>query len=116
MPITTDGGTAAQQQDVSNAANNVIANLGQITNDELRDCIRNKANNGTVEIEECDDAALLGWNTWIAVFGFKLWASGTIHVCINNHGNNAQLLRDTLMHEWAHSCCWDHGDGQGVPA
>lgn len=39
--------------------------------------------------------------------------SSTIHFCVNNF--RAVNIGDLAVHEWAHSCCWDHGDGKGVP-
>ena len=100
---------------VTAGVNAALANVGRITSRSLRKCVRNKLNNATIECHNCERPNLLGWNSWTTIFGVKLWASGTIHLCVNNNGNNANRMRDVILHEFAHSCCWDHGEGQGVP-
>jgi hypothetical protein len=115
MAITVVGGTAAEQGRVKDAADEVIVRLWRVTPGWLRTCIKTKATRGTVIIEQCEDSKLLGYNNWTMLFGHKLWAQDEIHICLNNIGANDDLLADVMLHEWAHSCCWDHGDGGGVP-
>lgn len=87
-----------------------------ITDRGLQRCVNDKlARSGDIVVEACEDGRLLGWNVWRMFFGFKISASSTIHVCVSNHGEDDVLLAETLVHEFAHACCWDHGDGQGVP-
>ena len=98
---------------VTTAVNAALANVERITR-SLRKCVRNKLNNATIECHNCEQPNLLGWNDRFTIFGVKLWASDTFHLCINNIGNNANRMRDVILHEFAHSCCWDHGNGHGV--
>ena len=115
MPVTVQGGAAAQQARVRDAADEVVIRLWRITAGWLRACIQTHATRGTVILEDCEDPNLLGYNEWTMLFGYKLWAEDEIHICINNVGNDANLLADVMLHEWAHACCWDHGDDHGVP-
>jgi hypothetical protein len=115
VTITVVGGTDADQTRVKDAADEVIFRLWQITAGWLRTCIKTKATRGKVIIENCERRNLLGYNKWKMYFGYKWRAEEEIHICINNIGANDDLLANVMLHEWAHACCWDHGDGQGVP-
>lgn len=90
-----------------------------VTDKDLRDCIKDRCEkSGTVECEfDCDDG-VLGYNRWFTFFGlFKIWASSTIHLCKNNiekYGYEDDMWK-IIIHEFAHSCCWNHGDNHGVP-
>ncbi|ETX08466.1 hypothetical protein [Candidatus Entotheonella palauensis] len=116
MPITVVGGSAADQQRVEDAADEVIIRLWQVTAGWLRARIQTRATTGTVILEECEDPLLLGDNVWHHyLWGLYTSKDEEIHICINNIGNNDDLLADVMLHEWAHSCCWSHGDNHGVP-
>jgi hypothetical protein len=83
-----------------------------ITDDELRNCIRDRYENASINCEACaDDASMLGYdNQW----RFLWWqGSSTIALCAS-HIRRVNI-GEVAMHEWAHSCGWNHGDGKGVP-
>lgn len=115
MTITVSGGTPGDQARVKDAADEVIIRLWRVTPGWLRTCVKTKATRGKVIIETCEDKNLLGYNNWFKAFGYKLWAEDEIHICINNIGADDDLLADVMLHEWAHACCWGHGEGGGVP-
>jgi hypothetical protein len=78
-------------------------------------CIRERAENATVICEYCEDPHLLGYNRWYGPSwkNYKLHASEEIHLCVNQEkmALDDGLLEDVMVHEWAHSCCWQHGMG-----
>lgn len=115
--MAISGGTAAERTRVRDLIRGAARRAGRsVTDRRLRRCIIGKlAGGGDIVVEACEDPDLLGWNAWTVFFGFKLSASSTIHVCVGNHGADDVLLEETLVHEFAHACCWDHGDGKGVP-
>ena len=89
-----------------------IQSINIITDNELRNCIQERlTKNGTIKCETCSDPRRLGYNTWWWFFGWH--KSKKIHICTNNA--STADIPDTILHEFAHSCCWDHGDGKGVP-
>jgi hypothetical protein len=55
--------------------------------------------------------------TTLPVFGGVVgW--GAAEICMDNLTPKSLQpghLGEIIIHEWAHSCGWDHGDGQGVP-
>ena len=44
---------------------------------------------------------------------FGMYSSTTV-LCVNNI-RNFGIVGQIAIHEWAHSCGWDHNDGGGVP-
>jgi|WetSurSiteA1Bulk_404760.scaffolds.fasta_scaffold01010_5 hypothetical protein len=86
-----------------------------ITDSSLCSCIHDRCANSTVICEDCSDSTILGYNNKWWFFGWH--KDDEIHLCINNIIANADLsgLGEIAVHEWAHSCCWDEGDGKGVP-
>jgi hypothetical protein len=50
-----------------------------------------------------------------------LLTNRTAHVCFKDWPNwtdpsyAASWYGQTAIHEWAHGCGWNHGDGRGVP-
>jgi hypothetical protein len=112
--------TAAEQAQIRNAIAGMIARLGQIADPDLRECIRKKAQGNDEVINQSQQVDGhefdLGFNEWRRIGPFVIWKSDDIHVSLKNHaGLPARALEDTLMHEWAHSCCWEEGGGKGVP-
>jgi hypothetical protein len=82
-----------------------------ITDHNLRGCLHDRCLSATVNCEDCKDRNLLGYNNWYWFFGWH--KSTTIALCVNNIRRAS--VADIVIHEWAHSCCWEHGDGKGVP-
>ncbi len=124
MGITISGGTNAEQQRVESA---ILAAINKahtdITNPFLKKCVENHLLlDGEVIIEHgqpCEEQpTLLGWNTWsMSSFLFWSWkdtAEDKVHICIDHIASDAQLV-SVLIHEFAHSCCWGHGDNSNVP-
>lgn len=115
MPVTVVNG-GDRTSEIEDAARAVQRRLKEITSRGLRKCIRGRARSGRIECHICEDTDLYGINYWVVVNGSKQSAQIVIHLCLNNiPQGDPSLLEDILMHEWAHSCCWDHGDGDGVP-
>ena len=112
MPITVNdcGGNTARVQAAARAA---CANLAVITDATLRACIQLRCNNGTIECEDDCDDGVLGYVYQIRIFGFTFFKFKTVHLCINNIVRAS--IADIILHEFAHTCCWEHFDGQGVP-
>jgi hypothetical protein len=115
VPFSIEGNCRNQTAAIQAAVTAACAALGTtITDQALRGCIQERCDGATIECEDCKTRNLLGYNNQISFFGlFTIWKSSTVHICVNNvrHANKG----DIVIHEWAHSCCWDHGDGQGVP-
>ncbi len=117
MPVIVNT-SPAERARVENAITGLVSRLVQITDAGLRDCMRRRSQ-GRDRIVNADDECgenVLGYSQWRMIGPFVIWKSRDIHVCLRNHGALAQVeLENTLMHEWAHSCCWRHGDSKGVP-
>ncbi|NIP62107.1 MAG: hypothetical protein GWN01_12000 [Nitrosopumilaceae archaeon] len=104
-----------------------IQNLEKITDEKLRECLRNRLeNNGTIRIkrtyqeddekpnsDDCYTNPKLGGQNK-SYFGID---SKEITLCIDNLENLQELnsLSDYILHEFAHSCGWEHGENKGVP-
>ena len=90
------------------------SNLSGITNPGLRACIQKSCDTGTIKCKGggkgCDNAG--GYNRKL-----PLIVSRTANLCPNNWPDYTPLpyVGQAVIHEWAHGCGWDHGDGGGVP-
>ena len=106
------GGQAAAIRAAANAA---CANAaGTITDADLRRSIQNRCRNLTVECENNCSGTKLGYTYRFTFFWlFTIYKFKTVHLCLN-HIRRASIA-DIILHEVAHTCCWDHGDGKGVP-
>jgi hypothetical protein len=53
-----------------------------------------------------------GYQRTILGFG-----SRTANMCVNNWPSYTPFsyVGEAVIHEWAHGCGWDHGQGAGVP-
>jgi hypothetical protein len=115
-----EGGTAAQQARVRNEIANVLARLPrQIISVPLEKCIKKMAlGDDTIYIggDECLLSDIFGFTTWYVSLGVFKIKSSDVHLCLSNIDRLRTDASATLMHEWAHTCCWDHGDGKGVPS
>lgn len=80
-----------------------------ITNPKLRSCIDKRCKNAKVKCRDCDDDSL-GYER--SFLGLR---TGTAVLCIENFPIDTQAIGPVAIHEWAHSCRWEHGDGGGVP-
>ena len=116
MAIEVSGGSRSHRQLVEQALITARTVARLVAEEGLRTCILDLLNDlGSVVIEESARPGLLGWNVWTMNDGEKQSAEVTIHLCVANHEGEMTLLAETLVHEFAHACCWKHGDGAGVP-
>jgi len=86
---------------------------GKIVSDPgLRVCIMQHMNNASLGCSGggCDPD-VNGYND-----DFLIFRSSYIVLCLNKVRNlSVTDVGRLAIHEWAHSCGWDHGDGKGVP-
>ena len=116
MAITTVSCGPADKARIEKAAKNIIARCDwQYAGWPYAGCIRERAEAGKVICEYCEDPNRLGYNVWWGAVwkSYKVHAEEEIHLCVNNEemALDDELLEDVMVHEWAHSCCWDHGMG-----
>ncbi|MEK9141789.1 MAG: RHS repeat-associated core domain-containing protein, partial [Nitrospirota bacterium] len=92
--------------------NEVRGSCGKVTNNisnpPLMACVLKRCADATLECEKDCDPPTLGYNR--SFLGIR---SSTIHVCTNTAP--PWKYGEIAIHEWAHSCGWDHGEGSGVP-
>lgn len=98
------------EQDVKNACATVNLNIKEIG---LKSCLQQRCEKAHISCDgiwcwylndEKQDS--FGWN-----FG-----SSTANLCAKKHAGNGLLgWGCAVIHEWAHSCGWDHGYGKGIP-
>ncbi len=89
------------------------ANLYRITDPKLRACVKKSCEKGKITCKEkCDPDA--GGENRGPILGMK---SRNAKLCPNNWPDYTPMgyAGDTVIHEWAHGCGWDHGDGSGIP-
>jgi hypothetical protein len=110
------GGSAADQTQIQGEVRKVLSRLTTtITDADLQSGIRKKATGENVVFiggGDCHTHVLAYHEQW--TFGPFTIKSDDIHICLRNH-RGAAKIDDTLIHEWAHTCGWEHGDGKGVP-
>jgi len=89
-------------------------NLDSVISDpELRECIRERCDKAEIRCEEpaaCDGDECAYTSCFLSVF-----CSSGVHLCTDNPSPACKKYGEIAVHEWAHSCGWDHGDGKGVP-
>jgi hypothetical protein len=83
-----------------------------VTDPGLRVCIMQHMNNASISCGGGD----CGANTNAYNNDYFLFRSSNIVMCMDNVRKLSPTDVGRLaIHEWAHSCGWDHGDGKGVP-
>lgn len=111
--------SSVEQAQIRAAIQGVLGRLGEITDDDLRECIERQARGDHRVVARspgCETGTHLGYTEWTFLGPFVLCKSDDIWVCLDRHqGRPQKVLEDTLMHEWAHTCCWEDGEGGGVP-
>jgi RHS repeat-associated protein len=99
--------------------------LSRITDPRLRECLSRSCQNGTIR---CDrpcrpypwsrpSTDTLGYSYGAPIIN-RVIHRRTAYICLgNSFGSDrpAGDRGDTMIHEWAHGCGWDHGGGAGVP-
>jgi len=102
---------------IQQGTDNACASSNTITDLKLRRCIQKSCNQGTIK---CDCASKAnsegGFNSkWPGI------TNRTAHICTESWPNYtdpsyaATWYGQASIHEWAHGCGWNHGDGGGVP-
>lgn len=87
--------------------------FSEIIDPKLRDCIEKSCDIGRIKCKDnCDVGKFVGVNRKIPFI-----TNRTAVVCTNAPTRylTPEELGSTVIHEWAHGCGWDHGDGGGVP-
>lgn len=82
-----------------------------VTDPKLASCIKKRCEKAEIRCDwgrNCSPGDL-GYNQ--VTLGFR---SRNIYICAKNI-TNPNSLGAIAVHEWAHSCGWEHGDGKGVP-
>ena len=96
-----------------------IDNIDLITDEDLKRRIKDRLEkSGAIECEcDCEDPDELGYNRPIFFFFWKIGAWPTIHLCKNNieRFGDEEDIWQIILHEFAHSACWDHWGNKGVP-
>ena len=106
-PSCEECGWDADVQREADAACAAIATT--ITDPKLRKCIQKRCKKAKIVCDEGCEPGDIGENTYFAGI-----YSSTARICVNNIKSPA-IVGDLVIHEWAHSCRWDHFDGMGVP-
>jgi len=111
-------------------------NLSFIIDSAIRDCVQDRCD-GTGRIKckttgdcESSDPGSVTWghNPQRHIAGRTIWRSNSAILCKNNAtpggtfpnhrdpgSGHSVSIGNVVIHEWAHSCGWEHGDGGGVP-
>lgn len=92
----------------------------EIWDPKLRECVKDRCDSGKITCEDpsgrCRRPPYPGGYALLSRrFGRR---SGTAHLCPQNYspgGVPVGYLGNAVIHEWAHTCGWRHGDGGGVP-
>ena len=124
MPVFCNG----KEDEIRQQVRDKCERLNQIiTDDKLRNCIKTRCENGKIKCCKkgwrlfcigsccpCKEQDVLGYNRQ---YFFGLFKSRTAVLCIDNirMWGKQNKIGEMVIHEWAHSCCWHHGENKGVP-
>jgi RHS repeat-associated protein len=88
------------------------SNLSGITDPKLRSCVQKSCERGKIKCKGNCEAGEGGYQRTILGFG-----SRTANLCTNNWPTFTPLsyVGGAVIHEWAHGCGWEHGQGGGIP-
>jgi len=98
---------------IQRGAEDWCRNLHRVTDPKLRACIKKSCETGKIKCKEKCDSDAGGWARKKILFV----KSRTANLCPNNWPDwtPTGYAGDTVIHEWAHGCGWDHGGGGGIP-
>ncbi|MFD2317471.1 RHS repeat-associated core domain-containing protein [Delftia deserti] len=99
-------------QDINNACDLVGTKVGDL---KLKTCITERCKSAHVS---CDGMMCWRMNYFgDSVYGWNSPGSSTANLCLtaNKNANSFMGWGCAVIHEWAHSCGWDHGGGFGIP-
>ena len=85
----------------------------KVTDPKLRKCIKSRCDSKNAIITCKDTAKCRSSLTTLAYYWRRESAEG-FNYC-PNHPKLSSLYGPAAIHEWAHSCGWEHRDGKGVP-
>jgi RHS repeat-associated protein len=101
----TDTRLADIKRRIDQMCNSIDKRIGDVN---LRNCLKERCRSGSVVIR-CDACPYRGYYDCPPNRNI-----GEIQLCINQPPG-PEGYGGTVLHEWAHSCNWTHGDGAGVP-
>jgi len=114
--VTTSGCCGEEGVSVIDKVERACDNLeNHITDESLLKCLQERCRNSVIVChDKCksQSSEILGFNHY-----FLFWRSKKAHLCMGNiekHGCK-HLYGEIVIHEWAHSCGWNHNEGKGVP-
>ena len=88
----------------------------QITDTYVRSCTETKCNNGKLSCEDPHPQGCSPKKDGVTMAYCLKSRPGKVFICPNNWAPFAGgFVGDVIIHEFAHSCGWRHGDDQGVP-
>jgi RHS repeat-associated protein len=96
------------QQLIQQEADEACSNLNGITDPKTRSCIQKRCKSGNIK---CSDNCKPGR-------GGEAGSHGkTATLCLNGWPDwtPPPYVGQAIIHEWAHTCGWNHGQGGGVP-
>ena len=119
------------KDEIVSAADMALKNVSVITNLTLQNCVKKKLEkSGTIRIRrsakednvhpmshDCYHDTTIGAQNQSYYFRIFEIHSKTISLCIENleRGRRMDVLWKYILHEFAHSCKWEHGENKGVP-
>lgn len=110
--FSIEGNCCKKKDEMKSSIQNACNALSSIITDpDLRKCIQKRCDKGTIICKNDCKSGVAGYNRWY----FGLFPSSDINICSNNLSNLMHLVGSVAIHEWAHSCGWDHFQGKGVP-
>jgi RHS repeat-associated protein len=80
-----------------------------ITDPKLKRCLAKRCRSGKIKCRDCAPDELGYERSFLGIH------SRTANLYIKNFPTGTQAIGPVVIHEWAHSCRWDHFDGGGVP-
>ncbi|MDG4552466.1 MAG: RHS repeat-associated core domain-containing protein, partial [Candidatus Contendobacter sp.] len=102
-------GSSDLRNQVENSCQKVA---NRISDPKIRNCILKRCTSGHISCDGyiCWSTGNLGWTN-------PFWSGGEINLCLsyNKHIDGLGQWGCVAIHEWAHSCGWDHRDGAEVP-
>jgi RHS repeat-associated protein len=110
--FTVVGNCRGKEQQIKNELNSACKKLVEnICDKNVKKCVQKSCEESKVSCggSSCTDKSLLG-QSWQ---GNSLFKFQNITLCVDNFGKAS--FGETAIHEWAHGCGWNHGDGGGVP-
>jgi RHS repeat-associated protein len=107
--------TQSLEEVIQQQADFACKNLQRIADPKLRSCIQKSCDKGTIKCKDnsdkgCKDAG--GYNN-----KYPFITNRTANLCPGNWPDwtDPTYVGDSVIHEFAHGCGWNHGQGGGVP-